>query len=238
MSVEKRPPCRSAVYRKQIGFTLIELLTVIAIIGILAAILIPVVGKVRDSAKNSVCQSNLREWHNAWLMYANDHNGQVPRAQQRGADGRTAGWVELLAHYADYDLREDPFWFDHRDDPHVDTIGNCPSDPNLHGHGENYISYAMNVEVFGVDFTDAAPGESSQTNIDTLGEFPNLIVIGERARNWHMNRTSIRDYEDETFRHNNRANYVTVGGAVYAASKNDKDDPPIRMWDPNDPAGY
>ncbi len=68
---------------KTAGFTLIELLTVIAIIGILAAILIPVVGRVRDSAKNGVCQSNLRQWHNAWLMYANDHNGNVPRARSR-----------------------------------------------------------------------------------------------------------------------------------------------------------
>ncbi|MEZ0218082.1 MAG: type II secretion system protein, partial [Rariglobus sp.] len=37
------------------AFTLIELLTVIAIIGVLAAILIPTVGRVRESAKSSTC---------------------------------------------------------------------------------------------------------------------------------------------------------------------------------------
>lgn len=65
-------PVRS---RARAGFTLIELLTVIAIIGILAAIIIPVVGQVRRSAKNSACMSNLRQWGQAIMLYANDHKG-------------------------------------------------------------------------------------------------------------------------------------------------------------------
>ncbi len=56
------------------GFTLIELLTVIAIIGILAAIIIPIVGVVRESAWRASCTSNLREMGVATHMYLADHD--------------------------------------------------------------------------------------------------------------------------------------------------------------------
>lgn len=63
------------------AFTLIELLTVIAIIGILAAIIIPTVGAVREKAQRAVDGNNLREIVKAAQIYAGDNQDKMPDPQ-------------------------------------------------------------------------------------------------------------------------------------------------------------
>jgi prepilin-type N-terminal cleavage/methylation domain-containing protein/prepilin-type processing-associated H-X9-DG protein len=69
-------PARSRL-RSRHAFTLIELLTVIAIIGILAAIIIPTISKVRQTARKAQCVARMRQWGNAVLLSVNDAKNKV-----------------------------------------------------------------------------------------------------------------------------------------------------------------
>lgn len=99
-------PMPPATQRASRGFTLIELLTVIAIIGVLAGILIPVVGMVRAKAHASASVSNLRQIHLALSMFADEHRELFPKATNTvdwnldETDPAKMAWTQQLRPYS------------------------------------------------------------------------------------------------------------------------------------------
>jgi len=64
--------------RTKKGFTLVEMLVVIAIIGILAAILLPALAGARERARRTTCLNNLKQLAAAYEMFADDHFEKYP----------------------------------------------------------------------------------------------------------------------------------------------------------------
>lgn len=65
------------------AFTLIELLVVMAIIAILAGLLMPVLGRVREAGRSTACLSNLRQTGIALQLYVQDNNNRLPVMRDR-----------------------------------------------------------------------------------------------------------------------------------------------------------
>jgi len=93
--------------KRRQGFTLIELLTALAIIGVLAAILIPTVSGVLQRGEQSAGQSTMRQISSSIRLYAIDKGGQLPGSLWPGQvaeldPARSGRLVRELAPYMDF----------------------------------------------------------------------------------------------------------------------------------------
>ena len=110
--------------RRRAGFTLVEILVVIAIIGMLIALLLPAVQAARESARCTSCQNNMKQLGLAMGMYTNTRKGRFPETMHAGA-GKS--WIFTLAPHLE----------------NVDAMRVCPKDLQselrLKHNGTSYI---------------------------------------------------------------------------------------------------
>jgi prepilin-type N-terminal cleavage/methylation domain-containing protein len=117
------------------GFTLIELLVVIAIIGILIALLLPAVQKVREAANRTKCANSMKQMGLAMHNY-HDVNGSLPPGLDPNQPANTGGptnyyfywsWMARLLPY----IEQDNLW--RQADNYARTVHSNPWDGSLPG---------------------------------------------------------------------------------------------------------
>lgn len=79
--------------RTRKAFTFIELIVTLAIIMLLAALIMPVFARTRESARRTNCASNLKQLGAALQLYALDYNGKLP------PQPRSSEWMGQLMPY-------------------------------------------------------------------------------------------------------------------------------------------
>lgn len=99
---------RSPSFRQpRAAWTLIELLVTVAVIGAVAAILLPVLGRVKEEARTVQCAANIRAYGNALMAFIADHNQSLPdRTTPEAAERNPLRYGSWAQPYLERPLKE------------------------------------------------------------------------------------------------------------------------------------
>jgi prepilin-type N-terminal cleavage/methylation domain-containing protein/prepilin-type processing-associated H-X9-DG protein len=123
--------------RSRAGFTLVELLVVIAIISILASLLLPMLGKVREVARQSYCLNNLRQLYMTAITYAESNRNTLFNCLC-GPTNSMGWWDSWGSPFMRAEIIPIPV---------VQKLLDCPSIPQDTNHYSKWINYSYNDDI-------------------------------------------------------------------------------------------
>jgi prepilin-type N-terminal cleavage/methylation domain-containing protein/prepilin-type processing-associated H-X9-DG protein len=209
------------------GFTLVELLVVIAVVGILAALLLPALAHSKQSAFRAGCLNNLRQLSLATRLYWDDYRGEAFRFRGPTTNGGDIFWFGWLERGAEGERRFDPrqgaLW------PYLQGRGVevCPS--------FNYASSRLKLKATGASYAYgynlhlSTPSSRPPVKLDALRRPADLALFADAAQVNTFQAPAAPDnplleefyyvnaYEPTAhFRHRDQANVVFVDGHAAA----------------------
>ncbi|WDE95215.1 type II secretion system protein [Lentisphaera profundi] len=214
---------------KQVTFTLIELLLVVAIIGILASLLLPVLGKARKQSRTAVCINQLKSLGLAISLYTDDNDDYYPPVDEKLESGHA--WDDKVSIYLGRPLSNTlmaKYGIPTSDNAGGEKLFRCPND-ELPAAGDFYRrTYAMirgedMIPGGGQDFGGVAWRNGSRTTTaveDTAGtamisEYPLTANYIGRANNYsHLENPEEQISESSGLHGNYKFTYLFTDGHV------------------------
>lgn len=193
------------------AFTLVELLVVVAIVVVLVAVSLPVLGKIVVTSRNLQCENNLHQIGTALIAHAGDHDGFFPTAggvvvyQAVDPTTKLPGWTQQLEPYVGTDRK----------------VFVCPSSHNLLPTNAQY-SYFMACRAPYV----ANANQYAPVRLNRIASTSKFFIAGDIAANTvYTDRGALdADKSDYTLNpafatmvkpfHNRRVNLVFADGHV------------------------
>lgn len=136
--------------RRQDAFTLVEVLTVLAMVSVLAALLLPALRGAKQRAHAVACLNNLRQWGLATQLYAADHEDFLPPdGTPNPTDTSTNfGWYIQLPRVLELPRYHDMPWRTNAAIEPGRSVWICPANPRR-SNGRNLFHYCLNEHVNG-----------------------------------------------------------------------------------------